>query len=81
MRERGLSLRFSSIANIAIPLDPRAASKQRKEDKRKAEDLARSLYNERRRGKRLEEKAGKQTKVFISESNLVWGLNNLPYHR
>ena len=53
------------MANIIKSVDPRAVSKKRKEDRKKAKAQERVIYNTHRREKRLNEKLDEKEKVNL----------------
>ena len=64
MRKRGLTLRSSSMANLIPPTDPRAGSKQRKEDQEEFEEQKRQTRCATKREARLRKRVKKQAKVI-----------------
>jgi len=64
MQGHGLIIRSSSIANIANPMDPRAASKQRKKYTKEVRVQKQLVRSTRKREENLEKKINKQGKVL-----------------
>ena len=66
IQKRALVLKSSSMVKISKPIDPRAASKQRKKDIKEVKAQQCATRSAHKREERLKEKIDKQAKVITS---------------
>jgi len=66
MRGQGLMQKSPPAAKITKPVDPRAASKQRKKDVKEINIQRRQIHTTQKREARLKEKINNQVKVMNS---------------